>query len=238
MVFRTCIVEDNSEARDTLCSLMKEYEKNARGGADTFNIACFSDALSFLDEFGGNYDFVFMDIELPHMDGMEAARRLREKDGKVIIIFVTNMAQYAIKGYEVGALDFIVKPIRYESFAMKMDKAIERSKAVSGKEIWISERGTKRRLRTEDIKYVEVVHNSCIYHTVHGDFSTYDQLYNVCEMLKDAPFALCNRCFLVNFMHVTAIGDLSVTVAGESLQISRSKKKAFLTGLNEYLGGK
>lgn len=191
-----------------------------------------------MDEFAGNYDIIFMDIELPHMDGMEAVRRLREKDGNVVVIFVTNMAQYAIKGYEVNALDFIVKPVRYDSFAMKMDKAVAKIKSTRGKEIWITERNSKRRLRIEDIKYVEVVHNCCIFHTTNGDFSTYNQLYNVCAELKDAPFALCNRCFLVNLMHVTSIGDMTVTVGDEKLQVSRSKKKSFMISLNEYLGGK
>ena len=171
------------------------------------------------------------------MDGMEAVRRIREKDENVIVIFVTNMAQYAIKGYEVNALDFIVKPVRYDSFAIKMDRAISKFKLSQNKEIWITDRNNKRRLRTADIKYVEVVHNNCIYHTADGDYTTYDQLYNVCELLKDAPFALCNRCFLVNLKYVTAIEELTVTVAGEKLQISRNKRKSFLTSLNEYLGG-
>ena len=237
MVFRTCVVEDNKEASDLLCSYLKEYEKSL-GEEYSFNITCFADALSFLDDFGGNYEFIFMDIELPHMDGMEAVRRIREKDESVIVIFITNMAQYAVKGYEVNALDFIIKPVRYDSFVMKMDRAISKFKNIQSKEIWITERSNKRRLRVADIKYVEVAHHCCIYHTVDGDYTTYDQLYNVSEALKDEPFALCNRCFLVNLKFVTAIEEMSVIVAGEQLQISRNKKKDFLLKLNEYLGGK
>lgn len=194
-MFRIGIVEDNAESSNLLRSFISEYENTSDGGY-TFSVNCFSDALTFLDEFVGNYDIIFMDIELPHMNGMEAVKRIREKDENVIVIFVTNMAQYALKGYEVNALDFMVKPVRYESFAMKMDRAISRYKLIQGKEIWIgTERNNKRRLRAADIKYVEVVHNSCIYHTLDGDYSAYDQLHNVYESLKDYSFALCNRCF-------------------------------------------
>ena len=89
------------------------------------------------------------------MDGMEAVRRIRQKDENVIVIFVTNMAQYAVKGYEVNALDFIIKPVRYDSFVMKMDRAISKCKTTQSNEIWITERNNKRRLTSyPDIKYV------------------------------------------------------------------------------------
>ena len=233
--FRACIVEDNAEASNRLGEFLGIYgeQKNYR-----FNLTTYSDALDFLEEFRGNFDFIFMDIELPHMNGLEVVRRIRDVDKRVIVIFVTNMAQYAVKGYEVDALDFIVKPVQYAAFSMKLDRAVERFKVTQDKEIWITVGSGKRRLRTSEIKYVEVVHHSVIYHAVDGDYKTYDQLKNVCLMLADAPFALCNRCFLVNLHYVTAIEEFSVTVAGEELQISRNKKKEFLIRLNEYLGGK
>lgn len=235
MKFRVCVVEDNAEASKLLCGYIGEYGKSKN---IDFGVTRYADALDFLEDFRGNFDMIFMDIELPHMDGMEAVRRIRETDKHVIVIFVTNMAQYAVKGYEVSALDFIVKPVSYSAFAIKMDRAIERFKSVQDREIWITERNNKRRLRTSEIKYVEVVHHSVVFHTTGGDYTTYGQLNVVCEELADAPFALCNRCFLVNLHYVTAIDDFSVTVAGEKLQISRNRKKSFLKSLNEYLGGK
>ena len=233
--FRTCIVEDNKEAGEKLCSFLAEYGEKRNY---TFNINVYPDALDFLEEFRGNYDFIFMDIELPAVNGIEAVRRIREKDKRVIVIFVTNMAQYAVKGYEVDALDFIVKPVQFSAFCMKLDRAVERFKAAKDKEIWIADGSRKRRLRTSEIKYVEVTHHSVIYHTADGDYKSYDQLKNVCRILEGLPFALCNRCFLVNLHYVTAIEEFSVTVAGENLQISRNKKKEFLNRLNEDLGGK
>ncbi len=236
MNYRVCVVEDNKEHSDRLVSFIRKYGQE-RG--KEFNVSVYGDALSFLDEFYGNFDIIFMDIELPFRNGMDVVKQIREKDKKVIVIFVTNMAQYAVKGYEVDAFDFIVKPVFYSAFAIKLDRAIERFETTRDKEIWINERNNKRRLRTSEIKYAEVLHHNVVYHTLGGDYTTYGQLKDAVVQLGDAPFALCNRCFLVNLQYVTAIEEFSLTIAGgEKLQISRNKKKSFLKSLNEYLGGK
>lgn len=234
MIYRVCIVEDNQSASEQLRTFLFEYGKSK--GCE-FSVSDFADPLNFLESFRGNYDIVFMDIELPYLDGMEAVRRIRETDRRVIVIFVTNMAQYAVKGYEVDALDFIVKPVKYSGFAMKLDRAVDRLRMTQDRDIWITEGNNKRRLRISEIKYVEVAHHKVIYHTTGGVYTAYDQLKNVCQSLDGSPFALCNRCFLVNLQYVTAIHEFSVTVGGEELQISRNKKKSFLESLNEFMGG-
>ncbi len=233
-MYRVSIVEDNENAGNTLIKFLNEYELQRDM---IFKVSLFKDALDFLQSFRNNYDLIFMDIELPDINGMEVVRKIRAQDSKVIVIFVTNMAQYAIRGYEVDAMDFIVKPVSYSAFAIKLDRAVQRLKSTAHKVIWINERTDKRRLRVEDIKYVEVSHHNVIYHTTEGNYTTYDQLNNVQNILEPYKFALCNRYLLVNSRFVTAIEEFSVTVAGEKLQISRNKKKSFLISLNEYLGG-
>ncbi len=234
-ILKVCIVEDNPDATEKLKLFLGEYGKKHNY---EFSVTHYNDPLDFLEEFRGNYEFIFMDIELPHLDGMETVRRLRAIDKRVIVIFVTNMAQYAVKGYEVDALDFIVKPVQYTGFCVKLDRAVERFKSLRDKEIWVSERGNMRRLFLSQIKYVEVAHHSVIYHTTEGIYKTYDQLKSVIGQLGDSSFALCNRCYLVNLRFVTAIEEMSVVVGGETLQISRNKKKDFLQSLNVFLGGK
>lgn len=107
-MYNIAIVEDSKEATDVLKSYFDRFseEMGAR-----FNVVCFDNALDFLENYSSAFNLVLMDINMPHMDGMEASHRLREIDNNVTLIFVTNMAQYAIRGYEVGATDFIVKPV-------------------------------------------------------------------------------------------------------------------------------
>lgn len=230
------IVEDDEGAAEALATLLRRYEKE-RGGGNSFNLVRYRDAETFLSAYDSGFEIVLMDIELPDMNGMEASRRLRERDADVIIIFVTNMAQYAIKGYEVRAFDFIVKPVVYADFALKLTGALECADKRRGKTVWISNKEGRTALRTTDIKYVEVVQHMLIWHTVSGDFRASGQLSDAEAMLRGEPFAYCNRCYYVNLRFVTAVRGYDVFVCGERLAISRMKRAAFADALNAFLAG-
>lgn len=122
-MIRAVIVEDDGEAADLLEGYIKRY---AAESGIVFMIDRFDNAITFLENYDVGYDIVFMDIEMEDLDGVSAARLLRKRDRSVTLIFVTNMAQFAIKGYEVDALDFIVKPVKYYDFAFRLKKAVSR----------------------------------------------------------------------------------------------------------------
>lgn len=177
-----------------------------------------------------------MDIQLPDLDGMEAAKKLRRLDSSVTLIFVTNMANFAVRGYEVDALDFIVKPVEYFSFALKLDRALERLKSTAEQEIFAKTENGTVRLKSSQIKYVEIMKHSIVYHTTEGDYSAYGSLRSVEQMLPENWFVRCNSCYLVNLRYVTRVSGFTVTVGGDDLSVSHSKKREFMKALNEYIG--
>ena len=104
-MIRIGLVDDDKEHQKLIRQFICRYEKEEQ---TKICVKEYSDGLQFLEEYEGNLDVVFLDIEMPHMDGMTAARKLREKDTGVKIIFVTNMAQYAVFANANGASSFLV----------------------------------------------------------------------------------------------------------------------------------
>ena len=228
------IVEDEQEAADKLTSFLTRYgeEKN-----EEFKVFHFKDALLFLSNYNSDYDIVFMDIELPDLDGMTASKKLRELDTDVMLIFVTNMAQFAVGGYEVDAFDFIVKPVSYYNFALKFGRALARLRNNADVQIWINGKSGNRRISASNLKYVEVADHVLVYHTTDGDFTASGTLSAVQKQLPSVSFALCNRCYMVNLRYVSEVEGFTVVVGGETLQISHPKKREFVRALNLYLRG-
>ncbi len=105
MKLKVCIVEDEEKASDELISLLNRYQKEKEIEIETFK---YSLPIQFLEEYKGGYDILFFDIEMPQMDGMKLAEKLRNIDKDTTLIFVTNLSQYAIRGYDYQAYSFIV----------------------------------------------------------------------------------------------------------------------------------
>lgn len=234
--YNIAVVEDDGKWIETLREFFAVFSKNENLNC---NIKVFTSGEDFLNCYKGEqFEMVFMDIDLPGLNGMQTAKKLRELDGNIAIIFVTNLAQYAVEGYEVNAFDFIVKPFTYYNFSIKLRRLINRIERKRDVHFWIKVVGGERKeINSANLKYVEVIKHNVIYHTVEGNFTVLGSMTGAVEQLKDAAFALCNRCYLVNLKYVTGIHQYDVTVGREKLQISHLKRQEFLEKLNKYIAG-
>lgn len=233
-MIRVAIVEDERVSAQALNNCLRRYgEENGT----EFDVHFFTNAVDFLEAYRHNFEIVFMDVSMPGMNGMEASHRLREMDTQVVLVFVTSLAQYAVEGYEVDALDFVVKPVNYYSFKMKIKKALAAASRNTGTVLTVPYSSGFHYLKASDILYIEVQTHELIYHTVSsGNVTASGTLKTVEIQLMNDGFFRCNYCYLVNLNHVSKVVGNIVVVGGDELQISRNRKREFLQRLAQYYG--
>ena len=233
--FKVAIVDDLTEDSQRLADYLEQFQKehDIELQTDVYNAS-----FEFLEKYHGNYDVIFLDIEMPGSDGLEVAREIRTKDEAVGIIFVTGMAKYAVEGYTVHAIDFIVKPVGYYNFAVKLEKAIQFFEKRQTKEILINGKEGIYRISAAYVYYIEKDRDDLLFHTVQGDFQMRGSIKMMKEKLAGAPFSECTSGCLVNLECVNYIGKEELSLKdGTRLPLSRRLKKQFSQEYIEYMGG-
>ena len=232
-MLKIAIVEDEIESIEQIQCYIEEYCKEY---SKEIQITAYRDGSQMIENYKKNYDIIFLDIEMPVMNGMETAEKIRKVDKDVVLVFITNMAQYAINGYSVGALDFILKPINYSTFSVRLTRAINRVKKRESGVILLSLPDGLKKLKTRQIYYVDVQNRMLHYHTDEGEYVIRGTMQNTEKKLERYQFVKCNHWYLVNLRYVSEIRKDIAIVAGNELEISRRNKTAFLAALTNYVG--
>lgn len=183
-----------------------------------------------------DYDIVFLDIHMDKLNGLEVAHFLRKINKNSILIFVTYMAQMAIRGYEVDAIDFILKPSDQASINRVMDKALERIESRSGTLIALKVAKELISISSNKIYFVEVYDHDLIYHTEDGDYRVRGQLSEVRKKLDEKQFILSSRSYLVNLRHVISVHDDYLLCGGGKVPLSQARRKEIESRFISYLG--
>ncbi len=228
------VVEDEDMAADLLISYIQRYSQLS---GEKFNVSRFTNAADFLENYRAIYAVVFMDIQMPKMNGMDGAMELRKLDKTVSIIFITNLVQYSQKGYEVDAVSFLVKPVSYFDFSLKFRKALNIYVMNEERSITIKYRGGLCRISTDKLMYVEIIAHRLYYHLIDDDIEITGVLSEVEKELSEYGFLRCNSCYLVNPKFVVAVKGSEVQVGNRTLQISRPRRAAFLAELANWYAG-
>ncbi len=234
--YQVLIVEDNADERSRLRGCVEKYASEHN---DEFAITEYESAIPLI-EASRTFDLIFLDINLPcGINGMEAARILRTYDETTQVVFVTDLAQYAVRGYEVDALGFIVKPISYYGISRYLDKALRVIRRNTGKNITVPLKRGLRMFPSTELVFAETAGHNLVYHLASGQpITARGSLSKLVEELEGEPFVRIASSFLVNMDHVRAIEEGSVIMStGETLYFTRARKKEALATITSYLGG-
>lgn len=228
------IVEDENAAAEHLTAYIRRY---AVEFGQQFHITRFCDGEAFLQDYKTVYAVVFLDIQMPRKNGMDAAVELRRHDKNVSIIFITNLVQYALKGYEVDAVSFLVKPVSYYDFSLKFKKALDIYLMNEERSFTVNAPGGLCRISTDKLMYVEIISHRLHYHLIDDVIEMTGVLSAVEQELGSYGFLRCNTCYLVNPKFIVRVKGSEVQVGDRTLQISRPRRAAFMEGLTNWYAG-
>lgn len=235
-MIKIALVEDQKKWIDLISSYLERYKKETRV---ELLVSFFNDGAQFISSYKGDFNLVFMDVAMPNMNGIQASKELRKMDSSVCLVFLTEMAQYALEGYEVNAYDFLIKPLEYDLFKVKMNKFVSHICMDEEKYIIISGSNELRKIKLSDIRYVESIKHYIYFHLKDETYRMRGSLDTFKKNLSSAnSFSEINRSLIVNLAYVDNYSNNDVVVNGENLPLSRVYKSSFLNDLTKYFGEK
>lgn len=229
-MIKVAIVEDSKTDTNKILSYLDNF---CAAEKLECKAECFSDGMFFIDKLKNNYDVVILDIEMPLLDGMSTAKKIREAGWECNIIFVTNMARYAISGYEVDAVAYLVKPVAYYNFANVMKKVLSKIRMKESKEkdiVITSKKNGVNVISLSMLKYIDVIGHELYFYTENGKFCYHRKtLKEIMTLLPADSFAYCSSHCVVNLKYVSCLrGNTLVLLDKTELDLTRSKKKDFI----------
>jgi two-component system, LytTR family, response regulator LytT len=230
----TFIIEDEVEQQELTKQYLERYSKET--GECIFNITCHTSPMEFLESYHNEAELIFLDIRMPGINGMDVAREIRKRDSLVTIVFITSLAQYAIDGYSVQAEDYILKPISYSEFNLKLYRILKNVSSKNGKYMTIILNSGIVKLPYTSIVYLETAFHNVLIHDNDGVVhKKHISMKEVEEELKDACFLRINSSYLVNLDYAKQIDhDTLILFDGTQLKISRPRVSEVGRVFTEY----
>lgn len=227
---RIAVCDDEPQYRQQAVQAIHECTRSLDILTDVFE-----NGNDFLQSFRKNpYDLIFLDIEMPEIDGISLARKLRELSRDVPIVFLTSHIEYALEGYEVNALRYLTKPIRSEKLQELLDYVQERLQ--EQRTLWLKTDMGEERVLVKEILYLEAQNQNILIRTAERDYLV---RYNLGEYEKEFSqdgFFRIHRGYLVALRHIKSLGRHEVTLSGNTiLPVSRTKEKALKEALFQYI---
>ena len=227
------VVDDHTKDAEAVCTLAEDYFRQS-------GTAC------LVRRYAGGQEFirspersniVIISVQMARLDGLETARILRKLGSEAALILVSTSKDQAISGYEVDALDYLLKPVSQAAMMRALDKAMRHVNTLSNVNLALKVAGGTASVSSNDLIYVEVFDHNLVYHTTRGEYNVRGRLSDVQAKLDSEHFILCNRSFIVNLRYVSVVGSDYLMVEGVKITVSKSRRKELAQRFSAFLGG-
>ena len=233
---KVVVCEDNGEDKNALCSYIHTFFQQISCPVE---IIAYDDGDAFLRNFKSrkldDAKIAFLDIYMPGTSGIDVARKIRETNQELPIVFTTTSPDHGLDGYSVGAFQYFLKPVKYAEVKKALNQCVKLfAESIRFIEV-MSDRLTVR-ITLKDILYIEIFNTVCLIHTVAGTVKSYCALAKIEQKLEGAAFLRTHRSYIVNMRHIKKItGDGFLLTSGETVPIRKNDQLAVRQAYMDYL---
>ena len=233
-MYNIAICEDNDQCLENLRACLGRFFEQANGGC---RLSKYSRGDMFLRDLKPHaYDIVFFDVEMPGADGISVAKKLREVDKRVIIIFTTAHSQPVFSSFAAEPLQYLLKPLNYDSFESVMNLAVQKIEKDRRDCIILSFNNSIYKIPLREIVYFESRERTLLVHLTDREYTFYAKLNEIESRLENKDFIRSHQSYLVNMSFIRKIDKSNMLLStGRRLDISRSKLKATKDLFMSYL---
>lgn len=219
-------------------STLKEYYEAYKAKRNIeLQLTQFSSGEDLISNYRLDFNIIFLDISMTGMDGIATARKIREFDTKVIIIFVTSLIKYGLVGYSLGAFNYIIKPVSYKKFEAEMDKAVAACQDIEQHYVTLKNTEGLFKLYVNDIKYIDTYNRRTMVHTKSRDIICFYNMKELESRLGMFGFIRCHSGYIVSVNYIESVEKMTITLTtGEQIPISQQKRKEVMKSIATYFG--
>ncbi len=227
------VCDDQARDRAKLVSVLRALLDDRRLAAELREFPSGEALLSALDK--ESFSICFLDIFMAGISGVDAARRIRQRDSRAALVFTTSSPDYMADGFEVGAAHYLVKPFDRKAVETALDRCLYLA-GEAERYVEVMAGREPRRVLLSELRYAEVRDNTCTLHLENGELVIWQTLEELAKLLDDARFLRCQRSFLVNLDRVSELkGSEFILTDGARVPVSRESRAAMKAKYEQYL---
>ena len=224
------VVDDEKIIREHIREMIENQKPNG-------DVACFSSGEELLAA-AKTFDIIFLDIQMDGMNGIEAAKEVREKNADTVLIFITGIKEYVFEALDIYAFHYLIKPVMEQKFTEVFEQALKEAglrKMRQKKQLFINTRNKGITIDADNILYIESISRKVEIHTMQEVIEAYGALGEL-ETQLGGSFYRCHRGYLVNMAHIKEYKSDCITLTGgNTVYLTKKKYGEFVNAYMWYL---
>ncbi|HSQ87259.1 LytTR family DNA-binding domain-containing protein [Romboutsia sp.] len=233
MILHIGICEDNLIHRTILINHIEEVLKLEKV---SFKLYEFKSGEELLEKYTRSLDILFLDIHMEKLTGMDTARKIREFDKRVEILFTTSISDYVHEGYEVRAYRYLIKPIIYEVVQKHLKECIFNIIEKETNFLIINGKSNLIKINLDSVLYIETKERDLIIHEIDKSYKVKMSMRKIEKLLEGKHFFRCHNSFLVNLKMIESLDKNIVYINKASIPVSKYRVKGLKKELTSLLG--